>query len=310
MPILPRLRSERHRILIAALIGVLFGVLCFQYQVRFQRAAGDLPLCGAQKFIEGSDPYSCAHMMSTGKPGPSNPLTTILVVLPLVALPRTVAAGVFMGLSSAALAFGLTAQRQWWRLLIFLALPFWQAVLTVQWSPLFCAIALYPFLLPLALVKPQLGLPLLLTKLTPRRALGCALFGLLTLVLVPGWPLRWLPQISSYDGFIPLLTLPGVLLLGALRRWRQEHSRFLLLCAAVPQRLFYDQLLLFVLPQSLRGLLIQIVGSWLGFILSPTFGPSAVVACLYLPTLLYVLWPERFERRRRRASLDSAGRGA
>ena len=64
------------------------------------------------------------------------------------------------GLSTAAFAWALAAGRAWWRLAALLSVPFLMALYSVQWSPLFTAALLVPALLPLAVVKPQLGLAL------------------------------------------------------------------------------------------------------------------------------------------------------
>src|SRR5439155_17748165 len=126
----------------------LSALLCYKYQVAFKGGAGDLswPLCAARAVVSGSDPYACPHLMSTGKPGPTNPLTTALVVILFTPLNAESAAGVFFGLSSALLAFGLTRHGDWWRLLVFLAFPYWAALQAVQWSPLLSAVRPYPAL--------------------------------------------------------------------------------------------------------------------------------------------------------------------
>lgn len=282
------------RWLVAAIIGIVSCLLCSRYQISFGRGAGDIswPLCGAQAILAGSDAYLCPHLLSNGQPGPSNPLTTALAVLPFSFLPPAWAAGCFFGLSSAFLSLGLTRDRQWWRLLAFLAFPYWAALQTVQWSPLFFAVALYPTWLPLTLAKPQLGLPIALTRLTWRRAAACAVFGLSTLLIAPTWPLRWLEQIGTYDGFIPLLTPLGLLLLLALRHWRQKHVQLFLLLALTPQRLFYDQLLVWLLPRSMVEMLGLAVLSWLGYFgsyMSNRAPDLWVVATLFLPALVMVM---------------------
>ncbi len=115
--------------LVAAFIGIASGLLCLQYQISFGRGAGDIswPLCGAQAIFAGGDPYLCPHLLSNGQPAPSNPLTTALVILPFSFLPPAWVAGCFFGLSSAFLSLGLTRDGQWWRLLVFLAFPYWAA---------------------------------------------------------------------------------------------------------------------------------------------------------------------------------------
>lgn len=286
-------------LLVALTIGCLAAAVCGRYQAQFGRGAGDLtwPRCGARALLAGSEPYRCDHRMSNGLPGPSNPLTAAIAVLPLAWLPPMAMASAFFGLSSALLAWSLLRANGWWGLAVFLALPYWHALITVQWAPLLLALAFLPNLLPLALVKPHIGLAAAARHMTPRRALACAAFGLLTLLIDPGWVGKWLAQIDSYDGFLPLRTLPGLLalvgILGAC--WLQPRRLLMpslwqwLLVVAVPQRLWYDQLIIFGGTYRPRAMLLLVGGSWLGYLLTPQAGPAAVVACLYLPALCVVL---------------------
>jgi hypothetical protein len=147
-------------------------------------------------------------------------------------------------------------------------------------------------LLPITLVKPHIGFPIALIRLTWRRAAACAIFGLSTLLLDPTWPMRWLNQVDTYDGFIPVLTPLGVLLLIAIVRWRQKQVRLFLLLMVAPQRLFYDQLLIWLLPQSLRESLMLVCLSWLGYFGFYMTGRAAeiwVTATLFLPVLVIVM---------------------
>ena len=49
---------------------------------------------------------------------------------------------------------------------------------------------------------------------------------LLTLIAMPRWPLLWLGQLQHYEHFIPLLVLPGPLLLLALWRYRDKDNYY------------------------------------------------------------------------------------
>jgi hypothetical protein len=285
------------RIIIAVTIGLVSAVLCYQYQVAFARGGGDVswPLCAGRALLAGTDPYACQVRMMTGVLGPTNPLTAALAMLPLVWMADPWAAAVFFGGSSALLAYGLTSNDAWWRLLVFLSFPYWNALQTVQWSPLLFAVALYPSLLPLTLVKPHIGAVIAITHLTRRRVAACIAFGLLSLVVDPTWPLRWLPQTSTYEGMVPLLVLPGPLLLLALTRWRDERARVVLAMAAVPQRLWYDSFLLWLVPRTPRQMLLLAGlswGSYFAWYFVPTFGLVWHLTLVYLPVLAMVLWPK------------------
>ncbi|HJZ50318.1 MAG TPA: hypothetical protein VKE41_24275 [Roseiflexaceae bacterium] len=223
-------------------------------------------------------------------------MTTALVVLPFSFLPGIIAGPAIFACSCGLLAYGLTREA-WWRLGVFGSAPFWVAFQWMQWSPLILAITLLPVLLPLFLVKPHIGLPTMLTRLTWRRALACVGFGLISLAIDPLWPLRWWSNAQGYTGFIPLLVVPGPLLLLVLARRQETRGRFLLLAGLMPQRGFYDPLVLFCLPDSPRQMLLMALGSWVGYCCSLAIGGDVriwIVLFLYGPALLLVLlFPKR-----------------
>ena len=295
------------RLTIAILIGCCAAILCIVLPVNAVPTA-DLgwPICGARALAAGSDPYDCPRF-AIGLFWPTNPLTTVLAVLPFVWLPDWLVAAVLFGVFSGLLAYGLIRDGQYWRLLVFLSASYWQARHFIQWSPLITAASLIPALLPLWLVKPHIGLPVALCgRWTRRTFLVMLLFGLLTFALYPLWPLRWLATVSGYNGFIPLLVLPGSVLLLTLRYWRDRDARILFLMACVPQQLCYDALILFTLPSSPRMLLLLIGCSWLGYIGWLTAGNAAfwTITSIYIPMLLILLTrslPVSSEVARRRA---------
>ena len=300
----------RRRLLIAAVIGVVSGLLCYGYQVVSARGAGDFgwSLRLVPDLLAGRDPYAYPVELTPM----AYPVTAALIAAPFSILPGNVAAGVFFGLSSGLLAFGLIRGGEWWRLLVFLAFPYWHALQVVQWSPLLFAVALFPALLPLTLAKPHIGFPIAMTRLTWRRAAACAAFGLFSLVWLPDWPLRWLGHQAAPEQYLPpLAILPfGPLVLLALLRWRDDQARFLLLMAAVPQRLFYDVFVLWLIPQTARQVLVLAGLSWIvyfGWFFWPAGGMALAVALLYLPALALVLWPRRASSAAGRVVTDSAG---
>ncbi|GIV96216.1 MAG: hypothetical protein KatS3mg057_0873 [Herpetosiphonaceae bacterium] len=289
--------SWRSRLLIALAIGLLAGSLCYSYRITFGGGAGDIgmPLCMGRALLNGTNPYVvCQGTHSDGiTPTTANPMTTALVVLPLQPFPPSFAAALFFGLSTALLCFGLMRDGKT-RLLVLLAYPYWQALQVVQWSPLLFAVALFPWLLPLALAKPHIGAPVILTNLTLRRLLACAAFIGISLIVDPLWPLRLLDRIGAPGDYrIPITVLPfGPILLLALLRWRSPRARFLFLLALVPQRTFYDAFLLWLVPQTRRELLVLGLLSWItyyGWFFTGHSNMEWVLACLYLPALIMVL---------------------
>jgi hypothetical protein len=255
----------------------------------FHQDAGDFrwALHLAQNLLARRNPYDT--------PLEQYPLTAAIFALPFVRLQAELAAALFWGISSALLAFGMT-RHGYTRLLIFLAYPYWAGMLFVQWSPLIAAGAFFPLLLPVTMAKPQVGLPVLLTRISRRGLCACAVVALASLALMPTWPLVWLRQARNYQYFIPLLTLPGPLLLLALIRYRDRDAILLLLSALMPQRWFFDSFILWLIPRSRREILWTALLSWGAGIWRWYYIPHSftevgrwAVAFLYLPMLAVIL---------------------
>jgi hypothetical protein len=287
--------AMRARIAISVAIGLASGIFCWFLLHHFNQGAADFQwaIRAARYALDGRNPYDT--------PLEQYPMTAALFALPFVRLVPDVAAGIFFGLSSALLALGLT-RHGYSRLLVFLAYPYWGAILTAQWSPLIAASAFFPLLLPLTMAKPQIGLPVALTHMTRRGFAACVLWGLLSLALMPRWPLLWWHQLGSYQHFVPLLVLPGPLLVLALVRYRDRDAWLLSLMAVMPQRWFFDALVLWLIPKSRRELLATIalswgVGIWRWYHIpaSSTQVGRWAVLWIYLPMLAVLLcrqwWP-------------------
>ena len=116
---------------------------------------------------------------------------------------------------------------------------------------------------------------------------------------MPDWPLRWLRLVGGFNGYIPLLTLPGVLLLLALLRWRDLDARYLLLCAVIPQRALYDAPILAAALRTRAEMVVWVLVTWLYWPLVYIFGNSQewvarlVTATAYVPLLALLLWRGR-----------------
>jgi hypothetical protein len=283
----------RWRIAVSAAIGFASGAFCWFLMTRLHQNAADFhwALHLAQRLLARQNPYDT--------PFEQYPLTAALFALPFVSLRPELAAGVFWGISSFLLAFGIT-RRGYTRLLIFLAYPYWAGIIAVQWSPLIAASGFFPLLLPATLAKPQIGLPLFLTRLSLRGLLACAVVGFVSLVVKPNWPLLWFRQVGKYQHFIPVLVLPGALLLLALLRYRNRDAQLLFFSALMPQRWFFDSFILWLIPQSRREIIWTVFFSWGAGIWRWYHMPSSftqvgrcAVIFLYLPMLAVVLLRKR-----------------
>ncbi|MGO9085409.1 MAG: hypothetical protein ACLQBK_09300 [Candidatus Sulfotelmatobacter sp.] len=283
----------RRRIAVSAAIGIVSGTFCWFLMRHFQQDAADFrwALHLAQRLLARQNPYDT--------PLEQYPLTAAIFALPFVRLQPELAAGLFWGISSSLLAFGLT-RHGYTRLLVFLAYPYWAGMLAVQWSPVIAAGAFFPLLLPVTMAKPQVGLPVLLTRIS-RRGLGaCLVVALASLILMPSWPWAWLRQTGNYQHFIPLVVLPGPLLLLALIRYRNRDAHFLLLSALMPQRWFFDSFILWLIPQSRREIVWTVFFSWGAGIWRWYHFPHSfaevgrwTVIFLYLPMLAVILLRKR-----------------
>jgi hypothetical protein len=261
-----------------------------------------LPMMGARAFLRNMSPYD-VHLHAGGVA--LYPFPTMLVLLPLLFVPIRLVAAVFCGLSSFSLAFAILRSEPAWRMLVFVSPPFLSALHSVQWSPLLTAALLLPPLLPFAIVKPQLGVVLAAAGRWTWRTVGAtAIIVLISIAVFPRWPLDWIHngQLSSFNGRVPIMVVPGFLLAASLLCWRTAGGRRMIAMSVVLQRYFYDQLPLFLQPASLKQMILLLVSSWTADILSvklgwtevsgeqTTAGWVAIIVGTFLPALAMTLW--------------------
>jgi hypothetical protein len=281
---------------VAVAFAIGSGVLCWAFLHRYQLGAADFTWAhtAARDLLSRKDPY--VHTPPGAIP---YPLTAALAALPFAALPAEIAGALFFGISSGLLALALV-RRDPTRLLIFLAYPYWAALMTAQWTPLLMCAAFYPIALAFCTVKPQIGGPIALTNLSRKGALAAAVLLIASLAWMPRWPLEWISQLGGYQYFVPLLVLPGPLLALAAWRYRDRDSLFLLLCALMPQRWFYDSFVLWLIPKSRRSVLSTVACSWIVGLWRWYHMPRSMhdiglwsVLGFYLPMLVIVLLRSR-----------------
>jgi hypothetical protein len=256
-----------HRLAVALLVGLFACTLSLSFPVSDMQWA----MCYARELLSGADPYSTVcqrHIF--GMSWPAAPLTLVLLVLPFAAAfsNDVVAAAVAVGLSYGLLTWALLRRRAFPCLVVLLSFPSLQACFLGTFSPVLLVAALLPACLPVTLIKPHIGLPIAITHMNRRRALACVLFAGISLVVDPTWPLRWLPLTLSYSGYIPCLTVPGIVLLAALWRWgdgwHNQDMRYLMLCMFVPQKA-PDALVLVAALRTPLEMGLWAASSWLVF---------------------------------------------
>lgn len=297
LPVLKVIYSfMRKRVLISALVGLCSGSYCWFLLMHFRLGAADFgaAISAARALLHHQNPYVAKLQLY--------PLPAALFGLPFVAMQPAVAGGLFFGISSALLAFGLLRSGYTY-LLIFLAYPYWAAAITAQWSPLLMASAFFPILMPVVLAKPQIGTPIAAINFKWRGFVICIAVLLLSVLLMPDWPAQWKSHFHEYQYFVPLFVLPGPLLAFALRRYRDRDSWFLLLAALMPQRWFYDAFILWLIPKTRREIVWTTFFSWgagvVRWYCMPTSATQVgrwIVIFFYLPMLIMILMRKNTER--------------
>jgi hypothetical protein len=298
--------SVRSRVLTAVGIALASGLLAY-YAVRRPGAVPDFlyPWTGIRLFLDGTNPYDA--MRGNGPPPYDEalfyPFTALLAVLPFARIPLQLAAALFFGLSSGALAFLITRDGLW-RVHIFMSASFVTAALLVQFSPLLMTAAFLPALGFLAAIKPNVGLPIFLYRPSWKAVIGGLVFAAISIAVFPRWPFGWLDSIrhDSRVGAhaVPILQLGGLLLALAALRWRLPAGRLLLAMSVIPQQLFfYDQLPLWLVAKTRQQSIALTACSQLAFVLYYLLRTPGelvvrsaypyVVALIYLPALAILL---------------------
>jgi hypothetical protein len=182
--------------------------------------------------------------------------------------------------------------------------PFVMAVSLGQWSPLVTAAALEANLGFVFAAKPNLGLGAWIYRPNVRSIVIAGVLAIVSLAIAPTWPIDWYHNISSRpEKLSPIRTLAGPLLLLGLIRWRRADARLLVAMACIPQALFfYDQLVLGLIPRTLRQSLLLSLASFAALLLwFRGLGPGDLyvqkaipyATSLYFAALAIVLWPTK-----------------
>jgi hypothetical protein len=297
--------SRRERIAIAALIGV--GALALSYTVLKlfpQFVARDYTYSwrAARALLAGQNPYD---VIRPAGPYPFEeyyfyPLPAALITLPFAFLPAVPSAALFVGVTSAILAYAVT--RDGYRgLLLFVGVPYLSAAVLGQLTPLVVAAAFLPAFQWAYAAKPTIGAALFAARPSLRGAALAAALIAVSLILRPHWPMDWLETLRHTPHHRPPLLRPfGFLVLLALLRWRTREGRLLAVMAIAPQVFyFYDQLPLALVARTGRQALALAALSWVGWAITWTtcthkpmcveFGEPWILPLLYLPALALVL---------------------
>src|SRR6266545_5762047 len=296
------LPTAAQRLAAAAVLGLAaaaYVVFFYRHQSALAVSDFDAIWTAARALRDHRDPYAAIP----SPPWPwelQYPLPAVLIGLPFSFLPLRLARAAFMGGSTALLAWG-PPRRAWWPLIAMAGGPFFFALQSVQWSPLFAAAVLIPALRVLWSVKPTTAAPLFVGYPDWRAVAGCAiLFGLAFLVW-PHWADGWFHAARTAPHRPAVLRPGGIILLVALIRWRLPEARQLAMLALVPlSPHLYEALPLALVARTRRELLGLALCGTIGLAagavtphsVGPDHGPipwAVVLLTGYLPALIVVL---------------------
>ncbi len=255
----------------------------------------------ARALLAGQNPYDVIRAVGEYpfNSGLLYPLPAAIVATPFSQLRPEIAGALFVGLSSALLGWAIVKDCPY-RLPLFLSAPFVQAAILGQWSPLLTAAALMPTLQGFAAAKPTIGLAAWVYRPSVRGIIGGLILLAVAFLVQPGWLGDWRAAtagMTRYRG--PATTLLGAfLLLGALR-WRRREGRLFVAMSLIPQLpVFYDSLLLWLIPSNLWRSFALSAASWVGYLAwyphraSPNQNEVAfpwLVFAIYAPALILLL---------------------
>jgi hypothetical protein len=295
--------SIRERMLLTLLIALISFIASVYFSHLTGVGAGDLrySLLLARDWLAGKDPY-LPYKLNIDPFAVPYPFIGVLFSMPLVWLPDRIAAAIFSACGAALLAWLILKHGENWRLLLFASWPFYNSLIFTQWAPYIVSMFFTPSLLFFIFVKPQSALPFALTQKPNLIGLilaGCLL--LISLVLYPSWPFDWFKTIHNYIGYPPLFVLPlGPLILLSLIRYRDKRSWLLVLLAAMPQRMVYDQLGVLLVTANRKQMIFLVLCSWItlpavwyfdGWGNLPYGWKNWVLIGSYLPALIVLLLP-------------------
>ena len=293
---------------VAVVCGALVALLVWTGHAPPEtRSDWDYTYVTARAVAHGQDPYLAVER-AIAKGALTRPYyypaTAPVFASPFGLLPHRWSITLYAGIGVGLLAWSLSAGG-WWRIWGLLSAPVVHTILLGQWSPWLAAAIGIPWLGLVWAAKPSIGLALFAGWPSWKAVAGMAVLGVLSLILVPGWPASWFHALHSGPHLISPVRRPGgILLLAAFLRWRRPEGRYLGMMALVPQStLLYEMVPFLFFTRTRRELwlfmLLTYVAAYLVYTRVP-FGPSVLPATLegqwpyflvlaYLPALVLVL---------------------
>jgi hypothetical protein len=235
------------------------------------------------------------------------PLPAVLVMTPVAHVRPELVRAMWSGLAAVVITFIALSKFGLHGFAIVVSRCAERAFVLAQWSPWFFAGALVPPFQLLAAAKPTIAFLVWVYRPTWWPFIGAAVLVPLAFLVWPSWLGEWLATTKGVGFYAAAATVwqgGGPLLLLAALRWRRAEARLLLAMSCVPHNfVWYDQLLLFLVPATAFELWSLSALSWLSMFVAHYYfvrlgipepgGQVAfrapIVALLYLPALAMVL---------------------
>lgn len=182
-------------------------------------------------------------------------MPAVLVGAAFSTLSQRAADALFVALGAALLAWALTSRTlRNPQLLALASFPMWVAAQTVQWSPLYTAATVLPWLGGLYACKPSVALAYLAAYASRLAVASAGLFAAATILVWPWWPGEWIARLPAATHMsAPVTRWGGPVLLLALLKWRRPEARLLAGLACIPQTpVVYEALPLFLIVRTLE----------------------------------------------------------
>ena len=298
----PALRTRVIFALVIGLITACYAFVTHRSTIGIDRAPDSLVFWrGARIVLAGGDPYRAAdwQTMPVGEGDVAAwtdtieplyyPLPALLIWIPFSLGSFVAGSAAFCGIGAALFAFAVSRQGLH-RIWLCGGVPVITAVHFGQWATWLTAAAMLPWLAFVLPAKPNIGLAVGLSRPTRAMVAGAIAIVVLSIVVLPRWPLEWFRIITgAFRNTVPhpapILTFGGlgVVLLAALLRWRRAEARLLVLMACVPQLPFWaDQLPLAMVAETRREVIWSLMAGHLCFIGWYLFAPKVV---MYVPVM-------------------------
>lgn len=229
------------------------------------------PLKAAEYLLHGVNPY---YQIPNNFVYPYEspflyPLPTALVSIPFTLFKPYIAGALFFGVISGILAYAILKDN-WQRIPVFFGASYIIAATVAQWSPLLMAAALLPVNFRwIVFLKPTSGLIAFIYRPTIRAITIYLLLVLVSVLILPTWPYDWLMASTSDSGrFLPVVLIPpGFIMLFSIFSVKTRQGRTLLAASLVPRHPYwYDGVLLWLIPETLRQNLALTGLSWLAYL--------------------------------------------